>query len=96
MRMQKQFSHTDILIFASNGVSVFEMKVIFLKLYLLLGALKSSICFPIYFDRSLGSIMQITQRPYGPVSVIMIIQANGGRNIWAHPGTLEGSLLPDL
>ena len=26
--------------------------------------------------------MQITQRPYGPVSVIMIIQANGGRNIW--------------
>ena len=27
-------------------------------------------------------IMQITQRPYGPVSVIMIIQTNGGRNIW--------------
>ena len=27
-------------------------------------------------------IMQITQRPYGPVSVIMIIQASGGRNIW--------------
>ena len=24
--------------------------------------------------------IQITQRPYGPVSVIMIIRANGGRN----------------
>ena len=30
--------------------------------------------------------IQITQRPYGPVSVIMIIRANGGRNIWETNG----------
>ena len=34
----------------------------------------------------LYSRIQITQRPYGPVSVIMIIRANGGRNIWETNG----------